>query len=95
MSHWRWLACGLFLVFVSVSSIRAEETQAQRLMKKLLVPPKIQTEAGFTAKLPVPPGQLHDPLIGKALWVTDVNGDFIGGMRELPDGFIVEIHAQK
>ena len=29
--------------------------------------------------------------VGKSLWVTDVNGDFIGGMRELPDGFIVEI----
>ena len=27
------------------------------------------------------------------LWVTDINGDFIGGKRELPDGFIVEITA--
>lgn len=25
------------------------------------------------------------------LWVTDVNGDFIGGGRELPDGFLVQI----
>jgi hypothetical protein len=25
------------------------------------------------------------------LWVTDINGDFIAGKRELPDGFIVEI----
>lgn len=26
-----------------------------------------------------------------ALWVTDINGDFIAGKRELPDGFVVEI----
>ena len=25
------------------------------------------------------------------LWVSDIAGDFIGGKRELPDGFIVEI----
>jgi hypothetical protein len=31
---------------------------------------------------------------GGHLWVTDVNGDFIGGGRELPDGFIVQIDAQ-
>jgi hypothetical protein len=29
--------------------------------------------------------------VGKRLWVSDINGDFIGGMRELPDGFIVEL----
>jgi hypothetical protein len=29
--------------------------------------------------------------IGSHLWVTDVNGDFIGGGRELPDGFLVQI----
>jgi sugar lactone lactonase YvrE len=32
--------------------------------------------------------------IGDTLWVSDINGDFIGGKRELPDGFIVEIRAQ-
>lgn len=32
--------------------------------------------------------------IGKRLWVSDINGDFIYGKRELPDGFIVEIEAQ-
>jgi glucose/arabinose dehydrogenase len=32
--------------------------------------------------------------IGKKLWVADVNGDFILGKRELPEGFIVEITAQ-
>jgi sugar lactone lactonase YvrE len=33
--------------------------------------------------------------VGNALWVTDVNGDFIVGKRELPDGFIVEIRARR
>jgi hypothetical protein len=40
---------------------------------------------------------LHNPSClhfahGK-LWVSDINGDFIAGHRELPDGFIVEIEA--
>ena len=29
-----------------------------------------------------------------AIWVTDVNGDFIAGRRELPDGFIVKLELQ-
>jgi hypothetical protein len=29
-----------------------------------------------------------------ALWVTDVNGDFIAGKRELPDGFVAVIRAR-
>ncbi len=29
--------------------------------------------------------------VGDRLWVSDINGDFIYGKRELPDGFIVEI----
>jgi hypothetical protein len=32
--------------------------------------------------------------IGHHLWVTDINGDFIAGGRELPDGFLVEIDAK-
>jgi hypothetical protein len=28
------------------------------------------------------------------LWTTDINGDFIAGKRELPDGFMLEIEAQ-
>jgi hypothetical protein len=40
----------------------------------------------------VNPAGLH--FIGNHLWITDINGDFIAGMRELPDGFIVELDAQ-
>ncbi len=29
--------------------------------------------------------------VGDSLWVSDINGDFIYGKREIPDGFIVEI----
>ena len=40
---------------------------------------------------------LHNPLglsfIDGKLWVTDINGDFIAGKRELPDGFVVQIRA--
>jgi hypothetical protein len=28
------------------------------------------------------------------MWVADINGDFIYGKRELPDGFIVVISVQ-
>ena len=31
--------------------------------------------------------------VGNRLWVSDINGDFIYGKRELPDGFIVEVTA--
>ena len=37
----------------------------------------------------------HNPVglhfVGDALWVTDINGDFIAGRRELPEGFVVEL----
>jgi hypothetical protein len=32
--------------------------------------------------------------IGNHFWVTDINGDFIAGTRELPDGFLVQIDAK-
>lgn len=33
--------------------------------------------------------------VGAALWVTDINGDFIAGKRELPDGFVLRITPQQ
>lgn len=30
-------------------------------------------------------------VVDGALWVTDINGDFIAGKRELPDGFVVKL----
>ena len=37
----------------------------------------------------VNPSGLH--FVGHHLWASDINGDFIAGMRELPDGFLVQI----
>lgn len=37
----------------------------------------------------------HNPVglhfVGDALWVTDINGDFIAGRRELPEGFVIAL----
>ena len=38
------------------------------------------------------PAGVH--FIGHHLWITDINGDFIAGGRELPDGFLVQIDAR-
>lgn len=79
MSQWRRFVCGFALGIVCISSTSAEETEAQRLIKKLLASPTIQTEAGFTGKLLVPPGQLYDPLFmrpqGTAVWLNDDGGE--------------------
>lgn len=79
MSQWIRFACGFLLGLMYVSSTSAEETEVQRLLKKLLAAPTIQTEAGFTAKLLVPPGQLYDPLFmrpqGNAVWLNDDGGE--------------------
>jgi hypothetical protein len=32
--------------------------------------------------------------IGNHLWISDIDGDFIAGKRELPDGFLVQIDAK-
>jgi len=32
--------------------------------------------------------------VGNTMWVADINGDFIYGKRELPDGFVVVISVQ-
>lgn len=42
---------------------------------------------------------LHNPMgvhfAGDRLWVSDINGDFIGGRRELPEGFVVELRVDR
>ncbi|MEE8128822.1 MAG: hypothetical protein V3T48_00930, partial [Vicinamibacterales bacterium] len=41
----------------------------------------------------------HNPVglhfVDGALWVTDINGDFIAGRRELPEGFVVELRVDR
>ena len=48
-----------------------------------------QGELKLVASGFINPGGLR--FVGTHLWVTDVNGDFLIGMRELPDGFLVQI----
>ena len=50
-----------------------------------------QGELKLVASEFINPGGLR--FIGTHLWVTDVNGDFIAGGRELPDGFVVQLEA--
>ncbi len=33
-------------------------------------------------------------VVDDAVWVSDINGDFIAGKRELPEGFVVKVQAQ-
>jgi len=33
----------------------------------------------------------HEERAAAAAWASDINGDFIAGKRELPDGFIVGV----
>ena len=58
------------------------ETEAQKVEARLLAPPVIKTEPGFTAKILVPPGQLYDPLFvfmhNGATWLTDDGGEVDG-----------------
>ncbi len=71
------IALGCLLGVASASSV-AEQTLPD-LMQRLLAPPAIQTESGFTAKVLVPPGQLYDPLVmlpmGSVTWLNDDGGE--------------------
>ncbi|MGH6797244.1 MAG: hypothetical protein ACREDI_02530 [Roseiarcus sp.] len=58
------------------------ETEAQRVVARLLAPPVIKTAPGFSAEVLVPPGQLYDPLFAfphdGAVWLTDDGGEAEG-----------------
>ena len=68
----------LFLGGMFVSPALAEE-ELKRLMDRLLAPPAIRVEAGFTASVLVPPGYLYDPLFmlprGQGVWINDDGGE--------------------
>src|SRR6266478_965858 len=77
----RFLASGLMFLsalafFATSSSARELGREAQALIDKLLAPPTIKPQSGFTAKLLIPPGELYDPLFmlphgGKVLMNDD------------------------
>src|SRR2546425_6308166 len=72
------LLWGMVVSGVFVSSGMAEE-EATRVVDRLLESPKVQAEAGFTAKVLVPPGQLYDPLFmlprENTVWLNDDGGE--------------------
>lgn len=70
---WRLFA-GLCVGATIVAPGYAQE-ELKQLVDRLLAPPKVETQAGFTAKVLVPPGQFYDPLFivarDGAIWVND------------------------
>jgi len=72
------LLWGTMLSSVMVSSGMAEE-ETKRVVDRILEPPKVQAETGFTAKVLIPPGQLYDPLFmlprENTVWLNDDGGE--------------------
>ena len=63
------------------AAVHGEELLNQ-IVARLTAPPQIKAEAGFAAKVLVPPGQLYDPLVmlpvGDAMWINDDGGEADG-----------------
>jgi hypothetical protein len=70
---WRSLL-GVWVSFTWAVPICAAE-EIEQLLDRLLAVPTIQTEAGFTATVLIPPGALYDSFdlhsSGTALWISD------------------------
>lgn len=78
----------IFVLDAGTFEVPVPQTQASRFDGKVYrVTP--QGELKLVASGFANPGALL--FTGGHLWVSDVNGDFIGGGRELPDGFLVQI----
>ena len=80
MKRGNWLFAILFslsaLVTLAPCAIaRPLGHEAQAVVDTLLAPPTIKPEAGFTAKMLIPPGELYDPLFmlprGDKVWMND------------------------
>jgi len=75
------LAGGLCLGVVGLSAMppALAQDEMHRLSNRLLAPPTIKAEAGFAAKMLVPPGHLYDPLWmlprGAVVWLNDDGGE--------------------
>jgi hypothetical protein len=73
-----WIVSGFLFGLMFGAPVLAEE-ELQKLIDRLLKPPAIQVEAGFTARVLVPPGHLYDPLFmlprDEAVWLNDDGGE--------------------
>ena len=78
----------LFFADVGAYQIPVPMTQAINPDGRIL-------RVGTDAEAVVVATGFHNPIgvqfVNGKLWVTDINGDFIAGKREVPDGFVVEL----
>jgi hypothetical protein len=69
------------LVVIGTLGVGATAGQAElkRLTARLLTPPTLKPEPGFTARILVPPGNFYDPLWmlqrGNTIWINDDGGE--------------------
>src|SRR4029453_15981094 len=70
---WWKVFCVVLALGWTVPSFAADELK--QLLQQLMAVPKIETAAGVTAKVLVPPGSFYDPFDlysrGATLWVSD------------------------
>jgi hypothetical protein len=77
----RLLACHFLtvLALLAWTSTVLAQGELHRVLSRLMAPPRIKTEPGFSAKMLVPPGELYDPLFmiphGGNVWLTDDGGE--------------------
>ncbi|MGH7963496.1 MAG: hypothetical protein ACRERD_17015, partial [Candidatus Binatia bacterium] len=68
------IIAGLCMGGAVASPVQAEE-ELKQLIDRLLAPPTIEAQAGFTATVLVAPGSLYDPLFmlprDGAVWLND------------------------
>ena len=81
----------VFVTDVGDSEVPVPQTQKLKRDGKIFRVTK-RGELKLVASGFINPGCLR--FIGNHLWVTDLNGDFMAGMRELPDGFLVQIDVK-
>jgi hypothetical protein len=78
LRSFRSIGLGFFLYGAFAPGVLAQD-EMHKLTARLLAPPTIQAETGFTAKLLVPPGRLYDPLWmlprGAKVWLNDDGGE--------------------
>jgi hypothetical protein len=65
---------------LAAPAIARGQPELRRVLSRLLAPPTIQVEAGFKARLLVPPGLLYDPLFmiprpNGVVWLNDDGGE--------------------
>jgi hypothetical protein len=75
------VACVVIALIATGADARPIGHEAQTVINTLLAPPTIKAEAGFSATLLIPPGELYDPLFmlphGEGVWMND-DGRAIG-----------------